>query len=92
MGTNKNRESIQEFNFKFSKLIQTITKNLHICTEIIQTSIKLKDYLTCASNFIKTKDYAQKIEEDFLLVEGIQWTEIDSVMSIDAAAGNDLMR
>ena len=35
---------------------------------------------------------AQKIETEFLLVEGIQQIEFDTVMSIDVTAGNNPMR
>ena len=37
-------------------------------------------------------DYAQKIEREFLLLEGIQHTEFDTVMSIDATTGNNPIR
>ena len=40
----------------------------------------------------KTIDHMQKIEREFLLLEGIQQTEFDTVMSIDTFAGNNLMR
>ena len=40
----------------------------------------------------KAIDYAQKIEREFLLVEGIKQNEFDTVMSIDANAGNDPVR
>ena len=35
---------------------------------------------------------AWKIEREFLLVEGIQQTEFDMVMSVSAVAGNEPMR
>ena len=34
-------------------------------------------------------DYAQKIEREFLHVEGIQQTEFGILMPIDVTAGND---
>ena len=42
--------------------------------------------------FHKALDYAQKIERQFLLVDGIEQTESDTVMSINTRADNDLMR
>ena len=40
----------------------------------------------------KAIDNAQKIEREFLLVEGIQQTEFDTVMSIQTSAGNDPLK
>ena len=37
-------------------------------------------------------DYVQKIEREFLQIEGIQQTEFDMEMSIDMTTGNDPMR
>ena len=44
------------------------------------------------STLQKSIDYAQKLEREFLLVELIQHTEFDSVMSIDTSTENDPMR
>ena len=43
-------------------------------------------------NPAKAIDYAQKIEREFLLVEGIQQTVSHMVMSIDMTAGKGSMR
>ena len=38
---------------------------------------------------MKATEYAQKIEREFLLVQGMQQKKINTVMSIDALASND---
>ena len=39
----------------------------------------------------KAINYALKIEREFLVLEGIQQTNFDMVMLVDAVGGNDLM-
>ena len=45
-------------------------------------------YMYIQPTLQKPIDYAQKIEREFLLVEGIQQIEFDTVMSIDVTTGN----
>ena len=40
----------------------------------------------------KAIDYVQKIEREFLLIKGVQQTEFDMILSINAITGNDSMR
>ena len=40
----------------------------------------------------KAVDYAQNIKREFILVEGIQQTELCTIMLIDLTGGNDPMR
>ena len=43
-------------------------------------------------SFQNAMDYAQETDRDILFVEGIQQTDFDAVMSIDASTNDDHMR
>ena len=60
--------------------------------KLFNLAVSSKTIRHAHSTLEKAISYAQKIEREFLLVEGIQQTRVYMVESIDAAAGNDPMR
>ena len=85
----RKRESLQEFNFDVSELIQTI---MNCKPKDMMHPLKIYMYLEKLFNpLISSKTiqhahltlqkaiyYVQKVEREFLLVKGIQQTEFDS--------------
>ena len=85
----KKRESLQEFNFDFSDLIQTIMncepkdmmyplKIYMYLQKVFNPMISSKTIQHAHPTLQKAIDYVQKVEREFLLVKGIQQTEFDS--------------
>ena len=74
-------EHLQEFNYEFKELIWVITncefKDIMNPLRIYMYAQKyciwqlVLNKLACTSDFTKVNDYTQKIERDFLFVEGI---------------------
>ena len=91
------------FNFEFSQLIQVVlihkpkdvTDPFKICmyAQILLNQATSATTIRHAHPTVqKTNGCEQKIKREFLLVEGIQKTELHAVISIDASASNDPMR
>ena len=94
---------LQEFSLEFCELIQAgsncelkdIIDHLQVYMyvhKLFDPAISAKTVRHLHPALQKAIDYAQKIESEFLLVEGIQLTYFDTVKSIDASAGNDPMK
>ena len=98
----KRNESLQEINFDFSELIQAVTNHepkdipdplkIHMYVQrFFNPIISSKTIWQSHQTLQKAIDYAQKVEREFSLVEGNQQKEFDSIMSINAFAGNNPM-
>ena len=62
-----------------------------MCTKF-NLAIGVKTIWHAYPTFKKSIDCVQKIEREFLFVEGIQEVEFDVIKSFDAVAGNDQTR
>ena len=99
----KEGESLQESNFEFSKHIQPVINHepkditdplkIYMYTpKLFNHSVSAKTIRHAHLTLQRPIDYAQKIYREFFLVEGIQQSKFDTVMSIDISTCNHPLR
>ena len=96
-------EGMQEFIFKFSELIQAGSnhepndninplKYYMYAQKLFSLATNAKILCDGHLTLQKAIDYAQKVQREFLPVEDIQKTELDTVTSINVSADNEHMK